>query len=714
MTHAGIHLEHTAHDDLLECLVVMSQLNHHPFSASALKAGLPLQDQKLTFDSFTRAAQRAGFSTKVVHKSLAQVSNVLLPAILLLENNQAVVLEKVDAASGKALIHNLSAGRKKISLSALESAYSGYLILLKAEYQLEDAVDVRNKPKAYEQNWFWSTLWRSRKIYRDVFIASILINVFALVGPLFTMNVYDRVVPNNAQSTLWVLAIGVSVVYLFDFVFKSLRSHFLEKAGKRTDLLLSSQVFERVMSLKMEASPKSAGSFATMIREFDSVRNFVTSTTMTTFIDFPFVFLYLFAIYMIGGPIFIVALVVIPLILAFGYFTQLKMGRLIEETNAASARRNGLVIEMLTSLETIKTLNSEGTIQSRLEEDMHFLAGKNEQIKNAGNKVGYVAGFLQQMTTVATVIWGVYLIQDQVLSMGALIASVILVGRTLSPMSQAARLLSQYQQTKKGLEILNNIMQMPVEREDGKAFVSRANFDGYYKFENVSFKYCQDCESVLDNVSFEIRPGEKVGIIGKMGSGKSTIQKLLMGLFTPTSGSVAIDGIEMSQIDPVDLRRVVGYVPQEVTLFKGTLRQNIAMRAPHVEDAEIIRAAELGGVTQFSNKHPKGFEMEIEERGASLSGGQRQSIVVARSMLNQPKILIMDEPTNSMDNTSEGQFIGRLQEFIQGRTFVLITHKAGLLKLVDRLIVVDSGKIVADGPRDYVLTSLKQGSVKSS
>lgn len=700
-----------AYDDLLDCLVELTRWDKEPYSHDALRAGLALIDNRLSPESFVRAAKKAGYSTKVIERPIERVSNLVLPGIAILADNHACLVKKINLSQGTLEVFLPDKqSHEVLAIEDFSENYQGIMYLLKKDFnpKLEPGFKSQSQDK---KHWFWSTLWLSRKIYRDVLLASILINVFALIGPLFTMNVYDRVVPNHAESTLWVLSVGVVIIYGFDFLFKSLRSHFLEIASKKSDILLSSRIFERVMNLRMSSAPKSAGSFAQMLKEFDAVRNFVTSTTMTVLVDIPFVIIFIFVIWVIGGPLVLVPLVIIPVMLFYSFYAQRKLQSLIAETNQANARRSGLLIEALSNMESIKTMNAEGVMQSKWERDVSFLANKGVGIRNMTNTVGYVAGFFQQVVTVVTVVMGVYLIYDQELSMGALIASVMLMGRAIGPIAQVSKLVVQYQQSKQALQTLNDIMHMPVEREDGSPFVHRSEFSGHFEFKDVSFSYCDDCVSALDKVSFSIKPGEKVGVIGKMGSGKTTVEKLMVGLFQAKSGSVLLDGVDLNQIDPVDLRRNIGFVPQDVSLFKGTLRENIALRAPYVDDQMVLQAAEIAGVTSFSNHHPRGLEMEIDERGSSLSGGQRQAVVVARALINNPKIIIMDEPSNSMDNTTEARLKKSLETYIKDKTFVIVTHKASMLALVERLIVIDNGRLIADGPRDQVLNSLKSGRV---
>jgi len=695
-------------DPLLECLVLLTQQGQRPFSAQVLVEGLPLVDGRLTPKLFLRAAARAGFAAKVAQRPLRTVSRLLLPAVLLLKDEQACILQKIDFDKAEAEIQQPeSGGVMTIALDELEALYSGYVIFLRAEYSFGDTntreLDDRGG------HWFWGTLWKSARIYRDVLLASLLINLFVLANPLFVMNVYDRVVPNHAVETLWVLAVGVLVVYLFDFGLKMLRAYFIEVAGKKSDGLLSARLFEKVMGLRYDAMPASVGAFASNLREFESIRNFLSSTTNTVLIDIPFMLLFLLVVSWIGGPLVVVPAMAIPIILLYALIIKPRLRRSIEHTFTASEQKNGTLVESLTAMETLKTQRAASPMQGRWESAVGYIANWGLKSRMLSSSVANVAGFVQQLASVLLVIGGVYMIMEQTLSMGGLIACVILSGRAIAPLGQIAGLIANYEQSLKALKTLDEIMALPDEHEAGRRYIHRPELKGGVEFKDVAFTYPSTEYGALHGVSFRLQPGEKVGLIGRIGSGKSTIQKLLLGLYRPAEGAIAIDGIDLNQIDPTDLRRSVGYVPQDVMLFAGTVRDNITIGLPHATDAQILTAARLAGVEGFVNQHPLGFDMPVGERGSRLSGGQRQAVALARALLHDPTILVLDEPSNSMDNASEDVMRRQLKGYLKNRTLLMVTHKMSLLDLVDRLIVVDGGRILADGPKDSVLEALKQG-----
>ncbi|NVK39981.1 MAG: type I secretion system permease/ATPase [Oceanospirillaceae bacterium] len=695
-------------DPLLSCLVELTRQNHNPLSAEVLSAGLPLENNRLTPRLFVRAAQRAGLKARVLPRELRQISPLVLPAVLLLEDGGACILQELDLDDDSALIiQSESGGKHRIRLDELEQHYTGYAIFVRLEYRFSERVSKVLEDR--EGHWFWGTLKRSFHIYRDVLLASFLINLFVLASPLFVMNVYDRVVPNSAIETLWVLAVGLFVVYLFDFGLKMLRAYFIEVAGKKTDVLLSAMLFEKVLSLKYSAMPRSVGSFASNLREFESIRAMLSSTVNTVLIDIPFALIFLGVILLIGGPLVIVPVAAIPVIYLFSLLVRPRLRESVEKTFESASQKNATLVESLTAMETVKTQRAASPLQLRWEQAGGYIARWGLRSRMLSSSVVNFAGLIQQLTSTALVIFGVYLITERELTLGALIACVILSGRVIAPMGQLAGLVTNFHQASTALKTLNQIMDLPEERDAERHFVHRPELKGDIEFNQVSFGYPGEQQKALDDVSFRIKAGEKVALIGRIGSGKSTIEKLLMGLYSAGEGAIRVDGIDINQIDPVDLRRHFGYVPQDIMLFAGTLRDNITLGTPYASDEQVVKVAQLAGVDHFVNRHPLGFDMQVGERGAALSGGQRQAVAVARALIHDPSVLILDEPSNAMDNSSEELLKQQLTDYARERTLLLVTHKMSLLTLVDRLIVIDGGKVVADGPKQAVLEALKQG-----
>jgi len=696
---------------LIDCLVIYSKLNRHPTSKESLMAGLPIQSEEITPDIFKRAADRAGLKSSFKQKTLNEIPNLILPCILVLKNNQACVLESIDHQTQQATVifPETKEGKTVVGLDALEAEYLGYAIYLTQKQFLAEKKE--NLVGFKEGHWFWGTLWDSRSVYRDVLVASIVINLFILAGPLFVMNVYDRIVPNNAVESLWVLAIGVTVIYMFDILLKFLRSYFLEVAGKKSDVLMSAKLFEQTLGLTMANRGGSIGAFANNLREFDSIRNFFTSGTIASIVDLPFVIIFLLVIFYIAGSIVLVPIAIILIILIYSLILKAPIKRSIEATYEASTQKNAVLIETLTTIETIKALGVEAHSQWKWEQAVGEIAKASIRSKMLQSSIGRMTGFMQQISTVVIVLAGVYLIKEGDLTMGGLIATVMISSRAIGPMGQFANLTSSYEQTKTALNTLNELMKQEVERPEEKRFIQHPNFEGSIEFVNVSFTYPGETKPSLSNISFKIEAGEKVGIIGRIGSGKSTVEKLILGFYKPTEGTILIDGIDLTQLDPAELRRNISYVPQEVSLFSGDVRENIAYRAPYIEDEQILKAAQLAGVDDFIKRHPSGYSLKISEGGKSLSGGQRQSIGVARALLLDTPIYLFDEPTNAMDGKTEQIMIDRLKKGTLKNTSLVVTHKMTLLQLTERLMVMDQGKLIADGEKETVLEALKTGKV---
>ncbi len=697
--------------ELMDCLLLVANLEGRLTSKASISSGLPLEDGKLPAMLLNRAANRAGLASNMLTRELNKIPVEVLPAILMLESGGSVVLTDINPEQRIAIVLDPESHQPiQVDYQQLEDEYSGHVFYLRPMQQFDSRT-----PKIYKNghdHWFWGALKGSWKIYRDVLIASFLINLFVLAQPLFVMNVYDRVVPNNAVETLWALAIGVVIVYVFDFALKLLRAYMVELAAKRTDVVLSAQLFEKVMNLKMMARPNSTGAFASRLHDFDTLRNFVTSSTMLTLIDLPFVLVFMVFMAYLGGWLVFVPIVIFPIAIFIGLRAQKKLRPTIENVMRGSAKKNAMLIESLVGMETIKTMCAEGQVQRNWEQAVGYVSQWSLQSRLISNTALQGVQFLQQIAMVAVVVWGVYLITAQELTLGGLIACVILNGRALASLSQVANLLVSYDHAEATLKSLDEVMALPIEREPEKRYLHRPVFDGDLCMKQVSFRYVDQPALALENISLNIKSGEKVAVIGRIGSGKSTLAKMLIRLYDPANGSVLIDGFDVQQLDPADLRRNVGYVAQDEKLFFGTVRENITYGLSNVSDADVVEAADKSGILGFVNSHPLGFEMPVGERGETLSGGQRGAIALARVFLRKPRVLIMDEPTSAMDQGTEEQIRQRIKAEFSDSTLLLITHKMNMLDLVDRLIVMDSGRIVADGPKEKVLEALKNGTLK--
>lgn len=699
------------HDPLLDSLVELTRIHGRPRTRAALVAGLPLKKGRLTPSLFSRAASRAGLAAKVVRRPLERIDQALLPVVLITAGDDACVLLGWDATGENARLLFPESGQGSVSLPRAEllQRYSGIAIFARPHFRFDKRTPEVGKVKL--RHWFWGALGDQWLIYRDVLVAALLINVFALAMPLFSMNVYDRVIPNRALETLWTLALGLAMVIGVDIILRLLRGHFIDLASARIDCQLSAQIMERVLGVRMDARPAAVGAFAANLRSFETVRDFITSASVTTFIDLPFALLFLLVIGLISWPMVFPVLIAIVFVVVYAYVLQHKMHELSESTYRAGALRNATLVESLTALETIKTQGAESVMQSKWEKSVAFLAQISNQMRFLSAAATNGAMEVQQLINVVIIILGVYLIGEGELSTGGLIACTMLASRAVAPLGQMVGLLMQYHNAKTALSSLDQVMESPVERPADAAFVHRPELRGEIEFRDVVFSYPGQPVTALKGVTFHIAAGEKVVIIGRIGSGKTTLQKLLLGLYQPTSGAVAIDGVDVRQLDPADLRRNIGYVSQDTTLFYGSLRENIAIGAPYADDATIVAAAETAGLSEFVNRHPNGFDMLISERGDSLSGGQRQGVAIARALLMDPPILLLDEPTSSMDFSAEQLFKQQLKTVAAHKTTIIVTHRNSLLELATRVIVIDDGQVVADGPREQVIQALQSGRV---
>lgn len=710
---------------LVETLRLMAGHYGRRTSENSLTAGLPIPATGITPSLFERAATRADLNAKMVDRTLEALAIAPnLPCILVLEHKQACILWDVQhppkhppkkEPGRDAVIHPETKflvqfpespdEKRVLTLSELKGVYTNYAFYVRPVAR----VDERAGPAVVDtaQDWFWGSLKSNWKIYQEVIVATVMINVFALASTLYIMNVYDRVIPNSAYETLWVLSLGALLVYSFDFLMKNMRSYFLDIAGRKADVKISAKLFEQLLGMTLAARPASAGVLASNMREFETIRDFFTSATMTAVVDVPFALFFIIIIGIIAGPLALIPLVAIPIVALVGWWLQGPMQRITKQSMHESALKNALLFETITGLETVKTQAAEGHVQRRWEE----LVEKGSRTSVRSRKVASFAlnfsMYIQQITTIGVVIAGVYMISNAWLTQGALVASVILVGRALGPISQIAGLLTRFNQSREALHQLQELMKRPVERPADKHFISVPRVHGKVEFNDVVFNYPGQTHPALQHLSFAVEAGDHVGIIGAVGSGKTTIERLLLNLYQPDVGAVLLDGTDVRQMEPGDLRRNVGAVQQSPNLFYGSVRENITMGHETAPDRAVMRAAELSGVMEFLRDSEKGLDTQVGERGESLSGGQRQAVAIARALLYDPPVLILDEPTASMDPASEMRLLKRLKVLTEGKTTILITHKGSMLQLVDKLILIDRGRIITYGPKDEVIRKLQ-------
>ena len=696
-------------DPLLDSLLSLCALHQKSVSRAMLTAGLPLPQQRLTAELLPRAAARAGLQGRWLRRGLRQIPSLAMPALLSLrEGRCALLLGWDEQGQARIMPSESEGGEVRVSAEILAEDYAGQVFFAQPQHKFDFN---RGELIPRASSWFRDTLKRSRWLYMDAIAASLLINLIGLATPLFVMNVYDRVVPNQAVATLWVLAIGISGAFLFDLLLKTLRGLCLDLAGKKTDLIISATLFERIVGMAMKYRPARVGSFAQNIHEFQSLRDFLASLTLASVIDLPFTLLILAVIAMIGGHLVWIPLLAFPLVALIGWVLQRPLAETMERSMALAAERQSSLIESLAGLDAVKVNNAESERQYLWEQTIGTLSRLELRARMLSSLAMNSTLLLQQLAGVVIIVLGVYQIIEGNLSMGGLIACYMLSGRALGPLTQMSGLLTRYQQARVTLDSVNQMMSLPQERQEEERPLKRKSLQGAIEFRQLDFHYPDQQQAALVNINLVVRPGEKIGIIGRSGSGKSSLAKLIVGLHQPDAGSLLVDGIDVRQLDVSDLRHNIGYVPQDIQLFSGTLRDNLVTGARYVEDELVLQASELAGVHEYARLHPKGYELQVGERGQNLSGGQRQNVALARALLLDPPILLLDEPTSSMDNTGEERLKQRLAAVIGTKTLLLVTHRASMLSLVDRLVIVDRGQIIADGPKGSVMEALKKGQI---
>ncbi len=691
----------------------MTALLGTPVSAETLAAGTIRTDASgVDFRSVGEFLRSEGFDNHLTCRTLESIPSLAVPVLILLKAQEAIVVVRIEGAGQGRHYHVLHPGglRQRLSHDAMTAVYAGYCWFV----QPQATQDLRSELPEYDMTgaWFYRVLWRFRAYYGQVIIASFIINFLALVSSLYVMNVYDRVIPNRSWETLWMLSIGVIAAILFECVAKLIRSYLTDIAGKKADLIISSALLRRVMSVKMSDRPASSGSYANNLREYESVREFLTSATLLAFVDLPFILLFIGVIGLVGGWLAVVPLTLVPMVILAGILLQRPLSRHINASMREASQRQGLLVEALDGIETLKLNNAVNWVQRRWDRYTACVARSSIQVKNTSNVIICFSTAVQQLNTVLLVILGTYLIHSEDphnrITMGALIAAVILSGRALAPLGQIASLATRFQQARMAMQGVNEIVRRPVERENQTHYLALKNIQGEFHFSNVMFSYNPELPAALSNMSVCIRPGEKVGIIGAIGCGKSTLLKMMVGLYRQNKGEITLDGVAIQQLDPCFVRDNVFLLEQNPRLFLGSLRENLQLsRLPgSVSDVDMINAAGRFGFDRFIRRHPRGLDMQIGEGGQGLSGGQRQMVALTRMVLGSPRVVLLDEPTTGLDLQTEAVVLQGLSHWSRERTLVVVTHRLQVLNIVDRLIVMNEGRVLMDGPREEILKKL--------
>ncbi len=681
------------------CMLNIAETLERPITLAALHSAQSGQNGDLSVRDILSVAQRAGLQAGYGAQNLKAFDDTLIPAMLLLDGGKAVTYH--GRAPGGALLvfdPEIGTGLCEVAEQVLAKAYTGYAILFRRDHKAELIANTPDRTG----HWFWSALAANRWSYIQVALAAALANLLGLSTSIFIMVVYDRVLPNEATESLIALTIGVGLALLFDFILKLLRAGFIDRAGQNADLFMGRRVFDHLLNIQMKSRTGSTGAMTSTVREFETLREFFTSATLVAVVDLPFIGLFVFVIYLVGGDLALIPALAVPVVLLTGLAVQPILSRMAEKSLKDGQSKQSVLVEAVTGLETIKTTAAGRQMRNRWEQAIERQSAHGAKSRAVTQFALNLTGFTQQAAQVLIVFYGVFLITEGQASMGALVASVMLTGRALAPLGQLAQTLTRVNQARSAYRNLNTLMQAESERPEGRSWISRTGVKGAISFSNVHFAYPDQSEDILNGVSFTVNQGEKVAILGQIGSGKSTIARLILGLYTPRVGSVMLDGLDIRQIDPGDLRRNVGSVLQDVWLFSGSIRDNIVSGSIRPSDADLIEAGRVAGVEDFVARHPGGYDQQLAERGEGLSGGQKQAIALARALIGKPPVLLLDEPTSAMDVKTEAQVIQRMKEVTKDTTMIIVTHRTSLLELVDRVIVIEGGKIGADGPKSLL------------
>jgi ATP-binding cassette subfamily C protein LapB len=701
-------------DPVLDCLAFLARQADRPSSPVLLRAGLALSDTgTLPFHQIEPALDQIGMRGDPMVRRLKGWPLQKLPAILELEDDRAAVLLETRAGDGLLYAPGI-VEPMWVALADIEPAYTGRSVYVEADPTRERASE-RPWDEARRKHWFWSEAWKVRREFWPVMLAALVVNLLALAVPLFTMNVYDRVIPNKAIPTLWVLAAGVALALAFDFALRLARSRLVDEIGRKLDAKLSQKLFEKIMNLPMAARQGSTGALAKRVSEYELVRDFFASTTVVLLVDISFLLLFLILITVLGGWLVIVPLVGIGAMIAAGLSLRRAMGRAALDAQADSSLQHSVLVESIGGIETLKAASAEGQMLGRWRRYASMSAGTQEEMRRLTGVAVNLASLSQQLISVGLLIGGFYQFNQGNMSMGAIIAIVMLAGRAMAPVGQFAFVITRARQALTTMDSLQMLMDEQDERQTSARTIVPEVRVGKIEMAHVNFRYPSGSKDALADLNLKIEPGERIGIIGRVASGKSTFGRLLCGLYAPTDGVMTIDGLDSRQYHPHQVRDAFRFVGQDAELFSGTVRDNLMLGAAKADDAQLIDAVVRSGADIFLSRDAAGFDLPVGERGSRLSGGQKSLLVLARALVSPSKLLFLDEPTGAMDTQTEAYFIEHLRSALApDQTLIVSTHRHQMLSIVDRLIVIDGGRIFADGPRDKILGSLGKAAKESS
>jgi ATP-binding cassette subfamily C protein LapB len=701
-------------DPVLDCLAFVARRSDRPSSPVLLRAGLALSpDGRLPFHQIEPALEQVGMRADPITRHLKGWPSGKCPAILELEDGLAAVLLEVRDRDGLVYAPGV-AEPMWVSLAEIAPSFTGRAVVVETD-PTRERENERPWDEARRRHWFWSEIWKVRKEFWPVLLAALVVNLLAFAMPLFTMNVYDRVIPNKAAATLWVLALGVLLALCLDFTLRIARARLIDEVGRKLDAKLSQKLFEKVMNLPMADRQGSTGAMARRVSEYEHVRDFFASTTVVLAVDLTFMFLFLAFITLVGGWLVIVPVAGILFMLTAGISLQKAMGRAALDAQADSSLQHSVLVESISGAETLKAVRAEGQMLGRWRRYSSMSAATSERMRKLTAVAVNLASISQQSISVGLLIGGFYRFQAGEMSMGAIIAIIMISGRSLQPVGQLAFLITRGKQAFATLTSLQRMMEVEDERQGAMRSIVPEIRAGHIELRDVDFRYPNAGRDSLSGVNLTINPGERIGIIGRVASGKSTLGRVLCGLYTPTGGEMLVDGLDSRQYHPHQLRDAFRFVAQDSEVFSGTVRENLMLGAAQADDQQLIDAVVRSGADIFLSRDAAGFDLPVGERGSRLSGGQKSLLVLARALVSPSKLLFLDEPTGSMDTQTELYFIEHLKTAIgRDQALVVATHRHNMLSILDRLIVIDGGKIMADGPRDEVLKLLTAAAQKAA
>ena len=652
-------------------------------------------------------ARQAGLSVKFTHYDHKSLSRWRTPLLVQMRDGQVGVIESVGEQGELGIAYSGDQGLQSRIDPGVLAEQALRTVVLRPVQPLSD-VRTDDYIKPYDEHWFRRIVLSDLRPYGQVMLASLVANLLGMAGVLFSMQVYDRVIPAESLPTLYVLFGGVMLALVFDFVMRIMRLRITDVLGKRADLRVSDLVFGHALRLRNSARPKSTGSFISQLRELEQIRDLITSSTATALADMPFFFLFLLVFYLIGGSLVLIPLVALVAMVLPGVLAQRKLARLANASMREAALRNAMLVETVQGMDDIKALQAEQRFQQQWNHYNAASADSSLKLRSLTNSLVAWTQNVQGAVFAVVIVFGAPMVIAGDLTTGSLVAASMLASRMMAPMAQLTHVLTRWQQAKVALQGLNRLMQMPVDHPEGSQRVHLPSIRGDYVLRQAGFKYSEEASPALSGINLKIRPGERIAVLGRNGAGKSTLLQALAGAMDLATGETSLDGIALAHIDPADLRRDVGLMSQQARLFHGTLRDNLTLGAGQASDQEIIAALAVTGALEFVRQLPKGMDHLILEGGLGLSGGQRQSLLLSRLLIRQPQILLLDEPTASLDDITERQLLEKLSTWCQGRTLIVATHRVSILQLVERIIVLDNGRVVIDDQRDAALTRLKQ------